>query len=956
MDPSEREPEVINRFGIRSTNVMLEGYYEPKEAIILVEDEKIHEIYIVSELEEESLSSINSTWKIEDYGNLYIFPGIIDCNVHLHSGYTSEWDNIYYSTNLAAAGGITTVVDNPIMTRSFKSGKEYVRVLEDRVFALKSYSRVDFAVFGLLEERTKSCVKEIVDLGVIGLKCYLVNVFQSTVGHIRPDDLQKTLDFINENHPELLLAFHPEIATERELYLSSPCRFVETGKRLDLNFEIKPLELGGAANKGSFMDEANQEEKLNNESTDSDDDYEGSELNTPSKLRSKIKKQKAKSDINQIVHFELLSYGDRNNKNVPEKQESSSDSEIDMKEGRSKESSPRGETNNTNGGVIKAFSVFSENTAHKKSSFEKIVLNEDKIVEVDSDDNPMTPKPANRSRLSNDSGNKKSFFYKNNPPTHENNDNHRDSNEIKLFNHHIEPAPTEISTKPTEEEEIKIEDRHQIQEIPLFREEEDDKEKDQQEVLSREDIADIDASDSISQTCYEKQSSKLEAPKINIHILLNPNRVNSQGSEFKKFLMEPPDEDDFSNPKSHKLPRFGLLPKMKSSIEISSTRQEFHSNSSLGQDKNGQDEHPLKFKKKLEILTDVDDQSPEARKNSNNSLSPLKRQLTPSSSLLNRRMGRKVSDNGALSARSNISSPSSDLSKISLLDLGKSPDNSKKAESAFNKNYKVFLANRPQSWEENGVSKIFLVYKDNYRLRILIQNMSLASSFLKVRKLKKKDEKYNSILYGETGVPYLLFSEKMVKKGETKYKASPPLREKENRRLLVEHLRLGGIDIVSSYHFYVPPRYKAIEDGSFRRAFDGFNSIGCVLQALWTVLQNYYNKKSKKYTEDLFYQRKMNSDILRKIYELLCLNPAKLLRIDHLKGSLKKGKDADIVVWDPNKFTPNITLPPDHLFCGKRLKGKICKTYLRGKVIFTDGINNNADNAPYARLISPSIL
>ena len=33
---------------------------------------------------------------------------------------------------------------------------------------------------------------------------------------------------------------------------------------------------------------------------------------------------------------------------------------------------------------------------------------------------------------------------------------------------------------------------------------------------------------------------------------------------------------------------------------------------------------------------------------------------------------------------------------------------------------------------------------------------------------------------------------------------------------------------------------------------------------------------------------------------MVTLNPAKLLRIDHKTGSIKEGKDADIVIWDDN--------------------------------------------------------
>jgi len=314
-------------------------------------------------------------------------------------------------------------------------------------------------------------------------------------------------------------------------------------------------------------------------------------------------------------------------------------------------------------------------------------------------------------------------------------------------------------------------------------------------------------------------------------------------------------------------------------------------------------------------------------------------------------MSRKVDEPIELSEKSNVSSPTSVLSKISFIDVSKSPTNIKKTEAALNKNYKVFLANRPQNWEENGVCKIISACQKNIPLRILIQNISLASSLLKLRKIKKKNKHPKLTIIGETATPYLLFSEKAVKKGETKYKAAPPLREKENRKLLVENLRLGGVDIVSSYHFYVPPRYKAIDDGNFRRAFNGFNSIGCNLQGLWTILQSYYLNRSEKYSQDPAYKKKINLEILFKIYETLCLNPAKLLKIDHCKGSIAQGKDADFVIWDPYKINTHINSSPDHLFYDKKMKGTIQKTFLRGHVIFSESEDKIQPYSP--KLIKP---
>ena len=71
-------------------------------------------------------------------------------------------------------------------------------------------------------------------------------------------------------------------------------------------------------------------------------------------------------------------------------------------------------------------------------------------------------------------------------------------------------------------------------------------------------------------------------------------------------------------------------------------------------------------------------------------------------------------------------------------------------------------------------------------------------------------------------------------------------------------------------------------------------------------------------------------------------NPAKFIGIDHCKGQISAGYDADLVCWNPdesfvvestminfkNKITP---------YEGEKLFGIVKRTYLRGNTIFDKG-------------------
>jgi len=54
--------------------------------------------------------------------------------------------------------------------------------------------------------------------------------------------------------------------------------------------------------------------------------------------------------------------------------------------------------------------------------------------------------------------------------------------------------------------------------------------------------------------------------------------------------------------------------------------------------------------------------------------------------------------------------------------------------------------------------------------------------------------------------------------------------------------------------------------------------------------------------------------------KMVTLNPAKLLRIDHKTGSIKEGKDADIVIWDDNPLSMN---------------AQVIATYVEGRCLFS---------------------
>lgn len=93
--------------------------------------------------------------------------------------------------------------------------------------------------------------------------------------------------------------------------------------------------------------------------------------------------------------------------------------------------------------------------------------------------------------------------------------------------------------------------------------------------------------------------------------------------------------------------------------------------------------------------------------------------------------------------------------------------------------------------------------------------------------LKKKTQ--NIHLYSETAAAYLFFSSNKITNGSTIFKCEPPIGGRENREFLINASKLNMVDVVSSYHFPVEPKYKCLEEGDFRKAFSEMCNAGFTL-------------------------------------------------------------------------------------------------------------------------------
>jgi allantoinase len=107
-----------------------------------------------------------------DARGLELFPGVVDCHVHLNEPGRTEWEGFATGTAALAAGGATTVVDMPL--------NAYPPTIDGQAFDLKRVcgerdARIDFALWGGLVPGSVEAMDELAERGVVGFKAFMAD-------------------------------------------------------------------------------------------------------------------------------------------------------------------------------------------------------------------------------------------------------------------------------------------------------------------------------------------------------------------------------------------------------------------------------------------------------------------------------------------------------------------------------------------------------------------------------------------------------------------------------------------------------------------------------------------------------------------------------------------------------------------------------------------------------------
>ncbi|CAH2086535.1 unnamed protein product [Euphydryas editha] len=146
--------------------------------------------------------------KIEviDGGECALIAGVVDSHVHVNEPGRTAWEGFRTATSAAAAGGITTIVDMPLNSIPPTTTLENLNI---KANSAKGHVYVDVGFWGGVIVGNDSSLRELINAGVVGFKCFLCPSGVDEFPNVSCKDLE--LAFKALEGTGSVLAFHAEL-------------------------------------------------------------------------------------------------------------------------------------------------------------------------------------------------------------------------------------------------------------------------------------------------------------------------------------------------------------------------------------------------------------------------------------------------------------------------------------------------------------------------------------------------------------------------------------------------------------------------------------------------------------------------------------------------------------------------------------------------------------------------
>jgi len=213
---------------------------------------------------------------------------------------------------------------------------------------------------------------------------------------------------------------------------------------------------------------------------------------------------------------------------------------------------------------------------------------------------------------------------------------------------------------------------------------------------------------------------------------------------------------------------------------------------------------------------------------------------------------------------------------------------------------------------------------EEYNTRLHIVHVSCAAGIDLISAAKRR----GVAVTAETCPHYLYFSDSDFDKIGPEAKCAPPLRPPHEVEALWERVLAGEVDVIGSDHSPCLENEKAIGQTDIFEAWGGISGLQSTLPAMITA-----GVRSRGLS-------------LLALARMTAEGPARLLGLDHRKGRIARGFDADLVIVDPDESEileeSGLHYRNRHsAYVGEKLYGAVQRTILRGETIYCDGRFSN---------------
>ena len=228
--------------------------------------------------------------------------------------------------------------------------------------------------------------------------------------------------------------------------------------------------------------------------------------------------------------------------------------------------------------------------------------------------------------------------------------------------------------------------------------------------------------------------------------------------------------------------------------------------------------------------------------------------------------------------------------------------------------YATYLRSRPPEAETEAIGMMIRLCRE-FGTRVHIVHLAAAEALPMLREARAE----GLPITVETCPHYLHFAAEEIRDDALEWKCAPPIRDRGNQALLWNALAAGDLDLVASDHSPCPPAMKA---GDWFAAWGGIASLQLGLPVMWTGAR----------------ARGMGPE---RLAAWMSAAPARLAGLA-AKGAIEVGRDADLVVWEPDA---EVVVSPGTLhhrhkvtpYAGGVFAGAVRTTYVRGVPVYDRG-------------------